>query len=292
LLPGVGLINSSQVSTAADPEVNQDDLRGLDGGDGGGGGTYGGGGYDGGLGGTYGGGGGGGLGGFTNPDPAEDTGFPGVGPSDLNSVIGYGMNLVSAMSPLGMASLGIQAITGKSPFGWLRSAVQDLFGDESNVGNTSPTHGVGMGISGYGSDDTGPGADNDAAGPGVGGDGSGSDDTGPGEGDNGGDDGGPGEGDDGGPEGLAEGGVAGLSAGREFKDAGTFPDFMAARLGPTGLDAVALGIMGEGARNASPQVLAQVSRILNSSDDPIKAFANGGSVRQLLSPSIFTRGRN
>lgn len=82
---------------------------------------------------------------------------------------------------------------------------------------------------------------------------------------------------------FADGGVAGLSAAREFKDAGTFPDFMAARLGSMDRrdDAVARKLLGG---NASSQVLGQVSRILNSSSDPIKTFADGGSVRSQRLP--------
>ena len=261
---GIGGLFDSPVSSAADPvsaEVLSDGLTGSGDGDGDGGG-----------------------GGDGNPDPST------TGPSqpgDLADLAGYAVTALGMTSGIGavmgIADLISQHVTNKSIFG---NVIDYLgFGDDAPADPGMGTgHGVGMGVSGYGSDDTGNTGD-DAPGPGgnegaVGGtdnDNDG-DDTG---GD--GDDGGPGEGDDGGPEGLADGGVVGLSAAREFKDAGTFPDFMAARLGSMDRrdDAVARKLLG---RNASPQVLDQASLILNSSSDPIRTFADGGSVRSQRLP--------
>ena len=256
--PGIGGLFDSPVSYAADSlssEVLPDGLTGS--GDGGGGG--------------YG-------------DPATDTG-PSQ-PGGLGDLAGYAATALGMTTGLGavsaIANAISQATTGKSVFGNIMDALG--FGDDAAPGMETG-HSVGMGPSGYGSDDTGNTGD-DAPGPGgdagaVGGtdDDAAGDDTGGGDGD----DGGPGEGDDGGPEGLADGGVAGLSAAREFRDAGTFPDFMAARLGSKDRrdDAVARKLLGG---NASPQVLDQASRILNSSSDPIKTFAEGGSVRSQRLP--------
>ena len=257
---GIGGLFDSPVSFAADPvspEVLPDGLTGS--GDGGGGG--------------YG-------------DPSPETG-PSQ-PGGLGDLAGYAATAIGMGTGLGAVSAIANAIshatTGKSIFGNITDMLG--FGDDAPADPGMETgHNVGMGISGYGSDDTGSTGD-DAPGPGgnegaVGGTGNDADgdDTGGGDGD----DGGPGEGDDGGPEGLADGGVAGLSAAREFKDAGTFPDFMAARLGSMDRrdDAVARKLLGG---NASSQVLDQASRILNSSSDPIRTFADGGSVRSQRLP--------
>ena len=207
---------------------------------------------------------GGGIGGFGvgdgYGDPSTDTGTAQA--ASLGDFAGFAATALGMTTGLGAVSAIANAIshttTGKSIFG---NIVDYLgFGDDAPADPGMGTgHGVGMGTSGYGSDDTGNTGD-DAPGPG-----------------------GPGEGDDGGPEGLADGGVAGLSAAREFNDAGTFPDFMAARLGSMDRrdDAVARKLLGG---NASSQVLGQVSRILNSSSDPIRTFADGGSVRSQRLP--------
>jgi len=258
---GIGGLFDSPVSSAADPvsaEVLPDGLTGS--GDGGGGG-------------------------YGDPDPSA------TGPSQpggLADLAGYAATALGMTTGLGAVSAIANAVshatTGKSIFGHITDMLG--FGDDAPADPGMETgHSAGMGISGYGSDDTGNTGD-DAPGPGgnegaVGG--TGNDDDGDDTGGGDGDDGGPGEGDDGGPEGLADGGVAGLSAAREFKDAGTFPDFMAARLGSMDRrdDAVARKLLGG---NASSQVLDQASRILNSSSDPIRTFADGGSVRSQRLP--------
>jgi hypothetical protein len=259
--PGIGGLFGSPVGYAADSfssEVLADGLTGS--GDGGGGG--------------YG-------------DPSSDTGTAEA--ADIGDFAGYAATALGMTTGLGavsaVANAVSQATTGKGILGHIADYL-GFGGDDAPAAPGMETgHGVGMGTSGYGSDDTGNTGD-DAPGPGgnegaVGGtdDDAAGDDTGGGDGD----DGGPGEGDDGGPEGLADGGVAGLSAAREFRDAGTFPDFMAARLGSKDRrdDAVARKLLGG---NASPQVLDQASRILNSSSDPIKTFAEGGSVRSQRLP--------
>ena len=259
--PGIGGLFGSPVGYAADSfssEVLADGLTGS--GDGGGGG--------------YG-------------DPSSDTGTAEA--ADIGDFAGYAATALGMGTGLGavsaVANAVSQATTGKGILGHIADYL-GFGGDDAPAAPGMETgHGVGMGTSGYGSDDTGNTGD-DAPGPGgnegaVGGtdDDAAGDDTGGGDGD----DGGPGEGDDGGPEGLADGGVAGLSAAREFRDAGTFPDFMAARLGSKDRrdDAVARKLLGG---NASPQVLDQASRILNSSSDPIRTFADGGSVRSQRLP--------
>lgn len=227
----------------------------------------------------------GGGGGYGDPDPSA------TGPSQpggLADLAGYAATALGMTSGLGavaaMANAASQAMTGKTVIGNIMGMLG--FGDDAPADPGMDTgHTAGMSPTGYGSDDTGNTGD-DAPGPGgnegaVGG--TDNDDDGDDTGGGPGDDGGPGEGDDGGPEGLADGGVAGLSAAREFKDAGTFPDFMAARLGSMDRrdDAVARKLLGG---NASSQVLDQASRILNSSSDPIRTFADGGSVRSQRLP--------
>ena len=263
--PGIGGLFDSPVSSAADPVSAEVLPTGLTGSGDGGGGGYG------------------------DPDPSTTGPSQPGGFADLAGAAATAVGMTTGLGAvMGIADMISQELTNKSLLG----NALDLFGfnDPAPFGHdANATHDVAEPNTAQQNNDianqvdtfsdlSGPPSANEAQAGDEGGSPEGAaDDHGADPDDDGSTDG-PGNFAYGGE--VTEGGVAGLPAALEFKDAGTFPGFVDAHLGAGArADSVALSLMGVGGRKASPQVLEQVSRILNSQTDPVKIFAKGGSVR-------------